>query len=58
MRHTLFDEQGATLNMAGPTRVTRSADDQYLYVVANEDDAIVVFPRISLDVIFDDDFGD
>jgi len=58
VRQTLFDDQGKTLNMAGPTRVTPSADDEYLYVVANQDNAIVVLRRISLDIIFEDDFED
>mgnify|MGYP005840022739 FL=1 len=58
MRQTVFDDSGAVLNMAGPTSVMPSQDDEHVYVVANEDDAIVVFSRISLDVIFDDDFGD
>jgi len=58
MRQTVFDDSGAVLNMAGPTSVIPSHDDEYVYVVANEDDAIVVFSRISLDIIFGDGFGD
>ena len=58
VRQTLFDDQGEILNMAGPTAVVPSADDEHLYVVANEDNAIVVLRRISLDVVFDDGFGD
>jgi len=58
VRQTLFDDQGELQNMAGPTAVVPSADDQHLYVVANEDNAIVVLRRISLDVVFDDGFGD
>jgi len=58
VRQTLFDDEGELLNMAGPTAVVPSADDEHLYVVANEDNAIVVLRRISLDVIFNDDFGD
>ena len=58
VRQTLFDDQGDLLNMAGPTAVVPSADDEHLYVVANEDNAIVVLRRISLDVVFDDGFGD
>ena len=58
VRQTLFDDQGEILNMAGPTTVVPSADDEHLYVVANEDNAIVVLRRISLDVVFDDGFGD
>lgn len=58
VRQTLFDDQGELLNMAGPTAVVPSADDEHLYVVANEDNAIVVLRRISLDVVFDDGFGD
>jgi len=58
LRQTVFDDAGAVTSMAGPTAVTPSPDDEYVYVVANEDDAIVVFARISLDVIFNDDFGD
>lgn len=58
VRQTLFDDQGELLNMAGPTAVVPSQDDKHLYVVANEDNAIVVLRRISLDVLFDDGFGD
>lgn len=58
MRQTLFDDQGELLNMAGPTAVVPSGDDEYLYVVANEDNAIVVLRRISLDVLFEDGFDD
>lgn len=58
VRQTLFDDQGDLLNMAGPTAVVPSQDDEHLYVVANEDNAIVVLRRISLDVVFDDGFGD
>ncbi len=58
VRQTLFDDQGDILNMAGPTAVVPSDDDQHLYVVANEDNAIVVLRRISLDLVFEDDFGD
>jgi len=56
VRQTLFDDQGRILNMAGPTAITPSSDDQHLYVVANQDNAIVVLRRISLDVIFSDGF--
>jgi len=56
LRQTLFDEQGAMLNLAGATRVTPSADDQFIYIVANQDNAIVVLKRISLDMIFFDGF--
>lgn len=56
LRQTLFDEQGAILNMAGATRVTLSSDDKFIYVVANQDNAIVVLKRISLDMIFFDSF--
>lgn len=58
VRQTVFDDAGAVINMAGPTAVVPSEDNEHIYVVANEDDAIVVFRRISLDVIFDDGFGD
>jgi 6-phosphogluconolactonase (cycloisomerase 2 family) len=56
LRQTVFDDAGAVLNMAGPTAVVPSADDEHLYVVANEDDAIVVFRRISVDEVFSNDF--
>lgn len=56
MRQTVFDDAGAVVNMAGPTAVTPSGDDEHVYVVANEDDAIVIFRRISLDVIHQDGF--
>jgi len=56
LRQTLFDDQGQMRNLAGATRVTPSADDQFVYVVANQDNAIVVLRRISLDVVFIDDF--
>lgn len=56
VRQTLFDDQGELLNMAGPTAVVPSQDDEYLYVVANEDNAIVVLRRISLDIVFSNGF--
>mgnify|MGYP006284038449 CR=1 FL=1 len=56
LRQTVFDDAGAVLNMAGPTAVVPSGDDEHLYVVANEDNAIVVFRRISLDEVFSNDF--
>ena len=56
MRQTLFDDQGSVLEMAGPTHVALSGDNAHLYVVANLDDALLVFRRISLDVVFFDDF--
>jgi DNA-binding beta-propeller fold protein YncE len=56
LRQTVFDDAGAVLDMAGPTAVVPSADDEHLYVVANTDDAIVVFSRISVDEVFADDF--
>lgn len=56
VRQTVFDDQGRVLFMAGPTDVVTSDDDQYLYVVANQDNAIVLFSRISLDIIFSDGF--
>jgi DNA-binding beta-propeller fold protein YncE len=56
LRQTVFDDAGAVLNMAGPTAVVPSADDEHLYVVANTDDAIVVFRRISVDEVFTNDF--
>lgn len=56
VRQTLFDEQGTVLNMAGPTAMAASADDAHLYVVATVDDAVVVFGRISVDILFRDGF--
>ena len=54
VRQTLFDDQGSVLHMAGPTDVDASADNEFLYVVANEDNALLVLSRISLDIIFFD----
>lgn len=56
LRQTVFDDAGAVLDMAGPTAVIPSSDDEHLYVVANDDDAIVVFRRISVDEVFNNDF--
>ena len=56
VRQTLFDDQGYVLEMAGPTDLALSDDNAHLYVVANEDNAILRFRRISLDVIFFDGF--
>ncbi|NKI35647.1 beta-propeller fold lactonase family protein [Wenzhouxiangella sp. XN79A] len=56
VRQTMFDDQGSVLFMAGPTDVEASGDNEYVYVVANEDNAILVLRRISLDVIFFDGF--
>lgn len=56
LRQTVFDDAGAVTSMAGPTDVTPSGDDEYVYVVANEDDAIVVFRRVSPDEVFNSDF--
>ena len=58
VRQTVFDDQGRVLFMAGATDVVASDDDQYLYVVANQDNAIVLFSRISLDIVFSDGFED
>lgn len=54
VRQTLFDDQGSAEFMAGPTDVEASADNNFLYVVANEDNAVLVLRRISLDIIFAD----
>ena len=56
VRQTVFDDQGRVLFMAGPTGVAASDDNQHLYVVANQDNAIVLFERISLDIVFSDGF--
>ena len=56
LRQTLFDDQGWMQSLAGATRVTPSGDDQFIYVVANQDNAIVVLRRISLDVVFNNGF--
>lgn len=53
---TLFDDQGRTEYLAGPTDIVVSHDDRHVYVVANEDNAIVVFTRLSADEIFTDPF--
>ncbi|MDT8437619.1 MAG: beta-propeller fold lactonase family protein [Wenzhouxiangellaceae bacterium] len=58
VRQTLFDDQGEILEMAGPTAVVASGDDKHIYVVASEDNAIVVLKRVPVDMIFKDDFGD
>ena len=44
--------------MAGPTDVEASEDNEYLYVVANEDNAVLVFARISLEMVFADGSDD
>ena len=56
VRQTLFDDQGFVLEMAGPTDLALTDDNKHLYVVANEDNAILRFERISLDVLFFDGF--
>lgn len=56
VRQTLFDGQGTVLNMGGPTDMATSADDRHLYVVASTDNAIIVFGRISVDILFKDGF--
>lgn len=56
VRETLFNNQGGLTSMAGPTDMAVSPDNRHLYVVANEDNAIVVFTRMSIDSIFDDGF--
>ncbi|MDX1624882.1 MAG: beta-propeller fold lactonase family protein [Wenzhouxiangellaceae bacterium] len=58
LRQTLFDDQGEILTMAGPTDAVASGDDRHVYVVAKEDNAILVIGRISPDMVFTDDFED
>lgn len=57
VRETLFDDQGRTAHLGGPTDMDASHDNRHLYVVANIDNAIVVFTRLSNDVVFSDGFS-
>ncbi|QOC21318.1 beta-propeller fold lactonase family protein [Wenzhouxiangella sp. AB-CW3] len=56
IRATLFNNQGNISRMGGPTDMAVSPDNRHLYVVANEDNAIVVFTRMTNDDIFGDGF--
>jgi 6-phosphogluconolactonase (cycloisomerase 2 family) len=53
-RQTIFDNEGDVMNMAGPLAVVASSNHRHVYVVANEDNAIVLFRRDLGDVIFQD----
>lgn len=59
-RQTFFDGQGGIEHMAGPTRVVAADNDGHVYVVASEDNAIVVLRRIPIpsriDRLFEDRF--
>lgn len=57
VRETLFDDQGRTAHLGGPTDMAASSDDRHIYVVANTDNAIVVFTRLSVDPVFSDGFS-
>jgi large repetitive protein len=53
-RQTFFDNEGDVTHMAGPLAVVPSFNHRHVYVVANEDNAIVLFRRVLSDVIFQD----
>lgn len=57
VRQTVFDGEGQVDNMQGPAAVVASHDNQYIYVSASVDNAIVLFRRASYDVIFGGDEG-
>lgn len=56
VRETLFDDQGQTQFLGGATDMAISPNNVHLYVVANQDNAIVVFQRLSADDMFSDAF--
>ena len=55
---TVFDEQGGIFNMAGPADVRFTPDGEHFYVVANLDNAIVLFRVIDPGVLLTDGFED
>ncbi len=57
VRQTVFDGEGQVDNMQGPAAVVASHDNQYIYVSATVDNAIVQFRRVSYDAIFGSDDG-
>jgi 6-phosphogluconolactonase (cycloisomerase 2 family) len=57
VRQTVLDGEGQVDNMQGPAAVVASQDDQFIYVSAAVDNAILQFRRTSYDVIFGDDEG-
>lgn len=54
---TFFDEQGRTHYLGGASDIAVTANNLHVYVVANRDNAIVVFTRLSADDLFDDGFN-
>jgi DNA-binding beta-propeller fold protein YncE len=56
LRQTLFDGEGQVLSMAGPAAIAASQDNRHVYVVANLDNAIMIFRRLSFDDLFGDGF--
>ncbi|TVQ34869.1 MAG: hypothetical protein EA370_09980 [Wenzhouxiangella sp.] len=53
-RQTFFDNEGDVTHMAGPLAVVPSFNHRHVYVVANEDNAIVLFRRVLSDELFRD----
>lgn len=53
---TFFDDQDPTHYLNGATDMAVSPNNLHLYVVANRDNAIVVFTRLSADSLFGDNF--
>jgi 6-phosphogluconolactonase (cycloisomerase 2 family) len=58
VKETYFDDQGRTQYLGGATDIAITGNNLHVYVVANRDNAIVIFTRISAEDLFDDGFGD
>ena len=58
VHQTVFDGEGGVEHLGGAGALAPSADNRHLYVVANTDNAIVLFRRLSWNTIFEDGFGD
>lgn len=55
---THFDDQGRTQYLGGATDIAITPNNLHVYVVANSDNAIVIFSRLSADDLFSDSFSD
>ena len=55
-KQTILDGQGAVVNLAGPVALALSADDQFVYVAADTDNALLAFRRLASAVVFANGF--
>jgi 6-phosphogluconolactonase (cycloisomerase 2 family) len=55
-RQTILDGQGTVTHLAGPVTLEPSADDLHVYVVAQTDNALLMFRRLASSIVFEDGF--